>query len=182
MKMSQRIFLAPARDETYEAWWPLTWCLSVCVLFFLPSSCTTTSVRADSSIVEEIQFLWSQLCHIAQRYYVATYLVPGIQQAQHHTRYGTTYPFHDIKEKTQTKKTSRKGKKMKENMEETICGSPPTAGEVANTSKITSWNEEKKKKTPLLVSRVKKQRTEGKITKGKVFFAKIRYVGVCSSQ
>ena len=58
--------------------------LSVCVLhneplyeYFYPSTSSTTSARADSSILEEIQVLWSQSYATEILLYVATYQLPG---------------------------------------------------------------------------------------------------------
>ena len=59
-------------------------CCWVCVFFtsnrsFYPSASSTTNVRADSSILEEIQGMWSQSYATEILQYVAAYEVPGMQ-------------------------------------------------------------------------------------------------------
>ena len=123
--------------------------------YFHPSAFSTTSVRADSSILEDIQVMWPryysteilrcQVCskHSGQFNVMSSY---WIRQARH--THPITYRNKGNKEKTKTKKTNRKRmRKKKTSKKRTVV--PPLQGMEKNL-KRTSWK--KRRKTPLFVN------------------------------
>ena len=115
---------------------------------FYPSTSSTTSVRADYSILEDIQVMWSHSYATEMpgttlprtRYAVSSAVGNAMSSYQLDTT-GTTYTFYEtgkkeaIKNKTKTRKTNRKRKKQKresKNQKKQLV-KPPPAGEVANT-------------------------------------------------
>ncbi len=114
---------------------------------FYPSTFSTTSVRAGSSILEEIQVLWAQSyateilrCHVG-RSTAAEWAMQCHVIILDTT--GTTYIFYDRetkgnnqrenKNKEDKSKEKKKKKKMKAKTRRNNLSCPPPAGEGANT-------------------------------------------------
>ena len=124
----------------------------MCVFFtltrsFYPSTTSTTSVRADSSILEEIQVLWSQSyateilrCHVCTT--IVSTAVSGECNAMSSHWIRQARRTHSMKQrnerkqrKIKNKEDKSKEKKEKRNVEEINCRTPPPAGDVTDTCK-----------------------------------------------
>ena len=156
-----------------------------CVLhikpFYLPVDLQhKTSVRADSSILEDIQVMWSQSyatqilrCHIYSKHSSGQYnAMPSykIPLGRHtHSKKNRNERKQLNRKQKQRRQIERENKKAKEKVEETISAVPPPPQARWPTLKKNELDKKRKKKTrpPLLVISRVTQRTEEKISKGK---------------